>query len=92
MRKISTDMQTCFISVELVRDMFGPGPLLWDRAGMCVLIPAAVIRNAIELFQSGKEALDAGLIASIPKAWTTIPWDSGLVVPVSSKVKVTNHV
>ena len=59
-------------------------PRIVDRQGERRLLPAAVIRNAIQAFRSWQESVDAGIAAEIPPAVRSIPWACCLGIPEST--------
>lgn len=86
-------MSTIYIddkdTIPLVPLMDGvpPKPRIVDRLGERRLLPAAVIRNAIQAFRSWQESVDAGIAPEIPSTVRSISWGSCLGIPeLSPKV------
>lgn len=67
-------------------------PTIIDRNGEKRLLPLAVIRNALQTWESYKQAVEIGTASDIPLRVQRISWDSCIVLPEGrSVVEVACH-
>lgn len=91
MREIVSHSHEHTFPIEVIQKWAIPTrSMLWNKGGERRLIPWPMIRNAVGLLDSWRDALEAGVIPHIPPKALVIEWESCLELPeASSRVKVT---